>query len=154
MIKSIAIWGSVSVIYTGTLAAIILILRETGKVLGEVQTSADVKTAVIIALVVCGIILVAQVVSRAGVKYSFPVERYIITNGLAPRGVTRLNPGSRETGDFLMEMATLSTEHMCGRQLNGNVEIEIKAEPTIDTEARFALEYLRGNNGKYGVTIK
>lgn len=149
--RRITIWVSVACLFTVFLAGLIYALQETGKVLGTVKVDT---TGAIIALVVCGIILVVNFVSRAGAKYSFPVERYIITHGLAPEGVTRLSPGSRETGDFLMVMAAKSEARMCGRELGGDVEITIATEPNIDIEAQFSLEYLRRNSGKHGIEVK
>lgn len=149
--RRISIWVSVAMIVTVSLAVLIYALQETGKALGTVKVD---PTIAIVALVICAVILIAQVISRAGAKHSLPVDRYIITNGLAPRGVVRLDPDKRITGDFLMVMAAKSEARSCGRELGGKVEIEIKTEPLLDTEAVFSLEYLRRNSGRNGIEVK
>ena len=148
------IWTAVYLSVTVALAVLVFVLQEADKALGEVEVSGGVKTAVIAALVICAIILIAQVISRAGVKYTLPVTRYIITDGPAPDGVKRLIPDARSTGNFIMEMNVLSEQHMYGRQLNGDVEITIIKEPRLDYEAELALQSLRRDAGKFGVSVK
>ena len=148
------IWTAVYLSVTVALAVLVFVLQEADKALGEVEVSGGVKTAVIAALVICAIILIAQVVSRAGIKYEFPVERYIITDGIVPPGYTWKNPHSRDTWNWIQEMNVKSEQRMFGREHGAPIEITIKTEPVMDYEPTLALESLRRDAGKFGVTVK
>lgn len=151
----IKVWLGVTVILAVFWSVLIFALNKASLAINKIEVDTSwTKPYAAIALVICVIILIAQAIARAGVKYTLPVTRYIITDGPAPDGVTRLNPGARETGDFLMVMAAKSEARMCGRELGGDVEITIATEPNIDIEAQFSLEYLRRNSGKHGIEVK